>query len=406
MKKFVLAVAIVALAFYGIVNSISPRQYSGMRIWMTRRPSSDVVVGVAWPFEANQDGLDNGLIMAQEEINARGLMGKRVRLLMRDDHMDREESRKIAIDFARDPRLVAVIGYYDDKFAVRASAILEESRLLHIVTGANNSYMTTHGFRYLIRSVLANSRIGPKLALMGVERGFHNFAIVAENGPFGEDLAYQTGIGLDALNAHVTYEATYVPAGVDFHDTVDALREAGADAVLLLGMEHESALFIRTAREMGLKLPILGAFSDTPEVRAIAGAALEGVMFYEIYNPELPTAENQAFLAKYRRRFGNEPGPYAAQGYDALRILAKAVETTHSTNPLDLSYAIRYMDRWEGANGSYKFDSTGELDDKDICLKVYHGGTPVVIGTSRTAGLTAPLGKAVNDLFVAEGGGK
>jgi branched-chain amino acid transport system substrate-binding protein len=113
---------------------------------------------------------------------------------------------------------------------------------------------------------------------------------------------------------------------------------------------------------------------------------LEGVMFYEIYDVNSPTPQNRAFVARYRHRFGRDPQAYAAQGYDALRILAKAIETTGSTNALDLAYAIRCMDRWEGANGPYKFDSTGELEDKDIFLKVYRGGKPVVLATSRTTG--------------------
>jgi branched-chain amino acid transport system substrate-binding protein len=114
-------------------------------------------------------------------------------------------------------------------------------------------------------------------------------------------------------------------------------------------------------------------------------------MFYEIYDVNSPTPENRDFVARYRHRFGEDPEPYAAQGYDALRILAKAIGTTGSTNGLDLAYAIRYMDPWEGANGSYKFDSTGELDDKDLYLKMFRGGKPVVIATSHPVAPAPPV---------------
>ena len=204
MKRMILAAGILLLLLYMVSNWVSLRQSSEIRAWMASRPSSEILVGVAWPFAANQDGMDEGLLLAREEINARGLMGKRIRLEMRDDRGEREESRKLAIEFARNPNMVATIGYYDDKFAVRASAIFEESRLLHIVAGANNTYMTTHGFRYLIRSVLASERIGRSLARMCTERGYRNFAIVAEEGAFGEDLAYQTGTGLDMMNGRIS----------------------------------------------------------------------------------------------------------------------------------------------------------------------------------------------------------
>src|ERR1035441_2525471 len=284
MKGMILTVGMLLLLLYVVTNWVSLRQSSEIRAWMTSRPSSEILVGVAWPFAANQDGMDEGLLLARDEINARGLMGKRIRLEMRDDRGNRERSRQIAIDFARNPNMVATIGYYDDKFAVRASAIFEESHLLHIVTGANNTYMTTHGFRYLIRSVLASERIGRSLARMCTERGYRNFAIVAEEGAFGEDLAYQTGTGLDMMNGRVGYVSMYVPGTVDFRDTVNELRAAAPDVVLFLGLETESAL----------------------EMHAVAGPALEGVMFYEIYDVTSPTPQNQAFVASYRHRFGKD----------------------------------------------------------------------------------------------------
>ena len=40
------------------------------------------------------------------------------------------------------------------------------------------------------------------------------------------------------------------------------------------------------------------------------------------------------------------------------------------------------MDAWEGANGRYKFDPRGELEDKPIFLKVFRNGTPVTIKES------------------------
>jgi branched-chain amino acid transport system substrate-binding protein len=353
---------------------------------------NEILIGVAWPFAGNQDGMDKGLILAKEEINARGLLGKHIRLLMRDTRMDREESRKLAIEFAANRSMVAAIGYYDSRFGVRASAIFETSHLLHIVAGANNTYMTTHGFRYLVRSVLPNSLIARHVARLCTDLGYRNFALVAEDGPFGEDLMFQIGTALGSLNANTVYQSTYVPGEVDFRQTVEELREVGGDAVLFLGLEHEGARFVKAARSLGIKRPIVGAFHDTPEMHEIAGPFLEGVMYYEIYDVDSPAPENRDFVARYHHRFGEYPEPYAAQGYDALRILAKAIKTTGSTNGLDLAYAIRFMNPWEGANGSYKFDSTGELADKDLYLKMFRGrGKPVVIATSPPVPPAPPL---------------
>lgn len=402
MKRGMTFACIVLLPLGFLWYYLPLRQSGDFRTSLSVGKGDEVLVGVAWPFAENQDGMKEGLLLAQEEINVRGVAGKHIRLEMEDDHLDRETSRSLAVKFAQDPRMAATIGYYDDKFAVRASAIFEESRLLHIVAGANNTYMTSHGFRYLIRAVPSNDQIGHKMARLAAGRGFHNIAIVAEDGPFGEDLAYQTSDGLDTMDARVVYHSSYVAEKAEFRDTVDEIKEVSPDAILFLGLERESALFIRTARRMGLQTPIIGTFSDTPVMHSIAGSALEGVMFCEFYDVNSPTPENQDFVARYRRRFGREPGPYAAEGYDSLRILAKAIEITGNTNPLDLAYAIRAMDKWEGANGPYEFSSTGELEDREIYLKMYKGGTPVVLARSKIVDAPAPPGSK-NDLNPSEG---
>jgi branched-chain amino acid transport system substrate-binding protein len=114
-------------------------------------------------------------------------------------------------------------------------------------------------------------------------------------------------------------------------------------------------------------------------------------MYFDFYSAALSTPQNQAFVRKFRARYGKDPDTFAAQGYDSLHILANAVQATGSANPLDLSYAIRFMDRWEGANGSYKFDGRGELEDKPIFLNVLRNGTPVTILESHPdAGLPIP----------------
>lgn len=381
MKKLALAGCLLLLPI--LVSQWASPEHSGeLRFWTVSHTTDEILVGVAWPFSINQDGFAEGLTLAQEEINRRGVRGRQIRLQMRDDHLDREESRRISMDFASNPHMSAVLGYYDDSFAVRASAIFEASGLLHIITGANNTYMTTRGFQYLVRATLPSNKIARQVAGLCQARGYRKYALVWEEENFGEDLAYQLANELDAVDAHVVYNASYFREHYDFRRTVDELKATHADAIFFAGLEEWAAHFIRTAREMGLKTPIIGAFSDTPAMHEIAGPALEGAMFYDLYDVNSPTPKNRAFAASYRKRFGKAPETYSATGYDALHALARAVELTGAANPLDLAYTLRYMDPLEGANGPYDFDINGELETGNVYLKMYRGGVPVTVASS------------------------
>jgi len=381
MKKLLFLLLSAGLLTYALLPQW--RSYDEMavrRFRVLNHMPKELLVGVCWPFAMNQDGMADGLQLALDEINSRRLAGGTpIRLVVRDDNFDWEKAKQIAVDFAQTANMSAVLGYYDDSVAVKASAIFESAKLLHLIVGANNTPMTERGFDYIVRTTVSNEKIARSLAKMAVDRGYRKFALVWEEGAYGEDLAYQFTVTLNNLNAEWVYQASYNRDRADFRLTVNELRGINADVVFFAGLEPWAGDFIRQARAVGVKTDIIGAFSNTPEMRDRAGAAIEGSMYFEMYNVDSPTPENQAFVRKFQARYGRQPDTWAAQGYDALMILAKAVQSTGSANPLDLAYAIRYMDPWNGANGRYKFDARGEMEDKPIYLNMFRNGAPVTI---------------------------
>jgi branched-chain amino acid transport system substrate-binding protein len=385
MKRFLLLLlsgGLLGYGFYQQWNSFD--RMAARRFQVLSRPAKEILVGVCWPFSVNQDGMADGLQLALSEINGGHLTGGLpIRLIVRDDDFNWEKGKRIAVEFSNTPEMSAVIGYYDDSIAIKASTMFESSRLLHLIIGANNTAMTDRGFSYIVRTTLASDTIAASLARMSAGREYRKYALLWEDAPYGQDLAYQYHISMDGLNTELLYQRSYPRERADFRLIVNQLKEIQADVIFFAGLEPWAGDFLRAARGVGITTPIIGAFSDTPEMRSRAGAAIEGAMYFEMYDVNSPTPQNQEFVRKFRARFGHDPDTWAAQAYDALYLLAKAVRATGSVNPLDLSYAIRYMAPWEGANGPYRFDGRGELADKSIYLNVIQNGKPVTIQESR-----------------------
>jgi branched-chain amino acid transport system substrate-binding protein len=345
----------------------------------------EVLVGVCWPFAINHDGMADGLRLAQEEINGKGLAGGvPVRLVLRDDGFDWETVKDIAIEFASNPNMSAVLGYYDDSAAIKASTIYEPSRMLHLIVGANSTSMTARGFKYVVRTTLSSEKIARGLAQIMVGRGYKKYALVWEEDAYGEDLAYQFNVSLNGYDTRMVYEWSFSRERADFRLAVNELKGADADVVFFAGLEPWAGDFLREARRVGLKTDIVGAFSNTPEMRRRAGRGLEGSMYFEMYDAASARAENLAFVREFRARYQRDPDTWAAQGYDALHLLARAVHNSGSANPLDLAYTLRFMAPWEGANGRYHFDDRGEMDEKPIYLNMFRNGMPVVVAESGT----------------------
>jgi branched-chain amino acid transport system substrate-binding protein len=383
MRKILIALAAAGLLAYALAPQWRSVDRMGeRRLQALSQLPKELLVGVCWPFSVNHDGMADGLQLALEEINAGGLAGVPVRLVLRDDAFDWETGKDIALEFAATPQMSAVLGYYDDSAAIKASTLYEPAKMLNVIIGANATSMTERRFQYVVRTTLSSEKIAASLARMLVGRGYRKYALIWEEDAYGEDLAYQFNVALNSYDTRVTYEWSYSRERADFRLTVNELKGVDADLVLFAGLEPWAGDFLREARRVGLKTDIVGAFSDTPEMRARAGGGLEGSMYFEIYDPASATPENQAFVRKFRARFRKSPDAWAAQGYDALRLLAKAARDSGSANPLDLAYALRFMSPWEGANGRYHFDDRGEMRDKAIYLNVFRNGAPVTIARS------------------------
>lgn len=380
-KKIFWAVATILLALLVFTQLGSYEDKAKRRFKVLNEPSDEVIIGVCWPFSVNRDGMADGLNLALDEINSLRLAGPyTLRLVERDDEFDSKKHKKIAKEFSDRADMSAVLGYYDDGPSIRASSIYESSRLLHLMIGANNTDMTSHGFNYINRTILSSDRIALKLAKLTTDLGYRKIVVLWEEDAYGEDLAYQYQVGLDQLNAQVVYQWSYSRKNVDFRLLVNDLKIVDADMIFFSGLEPIAGDFLRMARKVGLKTPVIGAFSNTPEMRDHAGAVgYEGAIMFDFYNPRSQTPENQLFVNKFYSRYGRYPDTWAAQSYDALHILAKAIKFTGSRNPLDLSYAIRYADAFNGANGRYKFDRAGNLEDKPIYLYRIKNGVPVLL---------------------------
>ena len=149
MKRLLLLIALGGVLAYTLAPQFRSFEGMGERRFQTLRTlPKEILVGVCWPFAANHDGMADGLRLAQDEINRGGMAGGiPIRLIFRDDDFDWEKNKHIAIEFSDNPHMSAVLGYYDDSAAIKASTMFESANLLHLIVGANSTPMTARGLR-------------------------------------------------------------------------------------------------------------------------------------------------------------------------------------------------------------------------------------------------------------------
>jgi branched-chain amino acid transport system substrate-binding protein len=115
---------------------------------------------------------------------------------------------------------------------------------------------------------------------------------------------------------------------LDFSAELTKIAAAKPDALFTFMPGGMGVNLVKQYAQAGLsaKTPFLSAFTvDETTLPATQDAAL-GLLSGAEWAPSLDTAENKAFVAAYEKEYGVVPSLYAAQGYDAAKLIDGAVK--------------------------------------------------------------------------------
>ncbi len=135
------------------------------------------------------------------------------------------------------------------------------------------------------------------------------------------------------------------------------------DAVYLAAYESGIAAMILELREQEFEGKILTthAFASPTAIARVGEAAVGVILTQSVFEPDSDHAHVQKFVTAYRERFGEAPDLFAAEGYDAMKVLAVALEARHGM-PGELPRGLRdEIKEHPGVTGSIQFDEGGDV---------------------------------------------
>jgi branched-chain amino acid transport system substrate-binding protein len=275
------------------------------------------------------------LEMLVQELNARGgLAGRPVELLVKDTGASPEKAVSFAKQLIDEEKVFAILGPSTSGETMAIKGIAEEGKTLLLSMAAAEvivNPVAPHVFKVAPKDSFAVEVIFRQMRKMGISR----IGLLSSNTGFGKAGKEQVERLAGAQGIQVAVNEVYDKAATDLTAEVTKLKAASVQAVLNWSTEPAQAIVIKNVRQMGLAIPIFQShgFANVQYAKA-AGAAAEGVIFpaSRIVVAELVPASHpqkgviEAYRKAYEARFKEDVSTFGGHAWDALMILAKAVE--------------------------------------------------------------------------------
>jgi branched-chain amino acid transport system substrate-binding protein len=155
-------------------------------------------------------------------------------------------------------------------------------------------------------------------------------------------------------------EVKFERGDTDFSKQLRMLQDARIDGLVVWGEATDAAQILKQMREMGMKQPVFaGSRIAYPELLQQAGPAAEGLVVTAALDPTRQEEQWQAFLARYRQKFNEDPDPYAAYAYDGMNILIAAIQKAGLNRGRIMDTLRDYqLKEYDGVAGRVLFDRT------------------------------------------------
>jgi branched-chain amino acid transport system substrate-binding protein len=319
----------------------------------------------------------NGALLAAKQLNEHGgVLGRPLELVARDGQSDPAVVAAITRELVHMPHMAAITGLNDTEMALAAAPVAEKGRMVFLTSGATSPKVPLQFPRFYFMACFGDNTqagVGAEYALgaLGVRTAWLLFDDTTD---FTVLLASYFKERYTALGGEILGEDTYAGGALDFSEQIARILALATppDMLYVSAGPDDIGRLIKQIREAGLDQPILGGDGyDTPLLVETAGAAAHDTYFttHVFLDPSQAPPVVRQFIADYEAEYGVPPETaFAALAYDAVILVASAIERANSAKQKDIAGALELTEDFPGVSGSISFAPGVHIPDKEVTI--------------------------------------
>lgn len=325
-----------------------------------------------------------GVQLAIDEINAAGGIGGTmpVELIVKDTRSDTAQAAVVAQELVDDGVSVMIVSCDVDP-AVASGVIAQAAEIPSVSSCASTPTLPAAVGPYMFSNYTADNLQATVLASYAREQGLENaYVLLSRDTPYTEKLPEYFAQVFAEMGGTVVAIGEFTIGQQDFSAEVTNIKglDPQPDVIMTAAYEPDFPAFLKQLRAAGITAQVLGSDGiDSPTTFGLGDVA-EGVVFSNAGFPSegSPLA---AYEVAYEAKYG-EPNDtvFTATGYDAMMVIAAAVEAAGSTQGADIRDAWDNLENVQVATGTMTYKGQNRVPVRVVALNKVSGGERVHVG--------------------------
>lgn len=312
----------------------------------------EIKIGVAVPITGHGANVGKreaiGAQAAVDVINAKGgIGGVPLKLFIEDTASNPQEGVNAVRKLAGDQEVIAIVGPHYSSVAETTFPLGNQLKIVQIAVASSKPGLAEANRPYAFRNTLTEDKIAGAVVREFKKR--YNIKKVAIMTDIKD--AVSRSVGTNVLPPAFKADGIEImtgdnPVGFQTNDTqfkaqITKLKAMNPDGIGLGALGPDALNIITEARRQGMKQPFM---STAPimegEVPELGGDAVVGTFSGSIWHISLASEDSKKFIEAYENRaktmyaspFTATPDYYPVNAYDAVFMIAEAIQKTGVTN--------------------------------------------------------------------------
>jgi len=313
------------------------------------------------------------LALSELQTSQQGMIGGiRIVSVVEDDQGRPEEAATVVQKLINQDRVACVVGEVASSRSLAAAPICQQNEVPMITPSSTNPRVTQVG-DYIFRMCFLDDFQGASIARFAAENlKLKKVAVLKDvKNDYSVALAQYFTEAFAKMGGTVVVEQTYSSGDPDFRAPLTKIKARNPEALIVPGYYTEAGLIARQARELGLKVPILGGDGwESEKLIEIGGEAMNGCYYTNHWSLDQP--QLQPFVTAYRAKYQSEPDAIAGLAYDAGKVLFAALTKLATDDPAGFKALV------STSSGEARTAASRKLRDNIAATKGYAGVTGTI----------------------------